>query len=363
MMISEKKTKQSPIIWLLLEHNYIGANKQCITLANHLGLGYECKMLVFNKDVILSRSEFLAGSLKQLQQEQSASLLSPWPDLILVSTRACEQVALWIKKTSHSKTKIVRLGKIRTPTDLWDLIISSKQYFLPKRNNILRTNLPLRDLNSDLMQFDILQWQAQINHLPGPYFSLFLGGPVKSFPYTEDRAKKLAELLNKKFRGQGTLLISSSRRTPQDFFTSLINNLQLPYYSYSWAANNLGNPYFAFLGIAKEVIIAGDSITMLAEAVIAGKFIHIYYHRRSWFYSLGMYLAKRLVSLLGIFTTKLLIVFRDDRRIHQYLIANGWAEMLQVEKNKPAIARAVINDDLQKAVMRVRQLFVEPCPG
>ncbi|HAT8606381.1 ELM1/GtrOC1 family putative glycosyltransferase [Legionella pneumophila] len=357
-MISEDGVdNQSMIIWVLLEQNYVGANNQCITLANHLGLQYECKTLVFDKEVILSKSDFLHGSLKQLNKEQSSSLLSPWPDLIVVPTKACEQIALWIKKASQEKSMLVRLGKVKTPVDLWDLIISPKQYCFPKRKNILCTNLPLRDINNELIQQEILQWRPEINHLPEPYFALFLGGPIKHFPYTEEKAKKLAELLNRKFSGQGSLLISSSRRTPGSFYECLIKNLKLPYYSYSWDANSTQNPYFAFLGMSKEVIIAGDSITMLAEAVITGKFIHIYYHRRPWFYSLGMQIAKGLVLFLGS-VTKFAIGIRDDRRFYRYLISQKKGTRLQEGSTKEIFIKTVRNEDLDNAVRHVRQLLV-----
>lgn len=52
-------------------------------------------------------------------------------------------VALWIQDRSHGRTKTVLVGRPRSALRRFDLVVTSAQYRLPARANIVRHTYPL----------------------------------------------------------------------------------------------------------------------------------------------------------------------------------------------------------------------------
>ncbi len=104
--------------------------------------------------------------------------------------------------------------------------------------------------------------------------SILLGGDSRHHTYTKDDFSKIAAYLNEKaISYQGTsnirFLVSPSRRTPAFGLAILAHhcqNIDLTIW------NGEGeNPYFNYLGVANEIMVTGDSISMLSEACYLGK--------------------------------------------------------------------------------------------
>ncbi len=55
-----------------------------------------------------------------------------------------------------------------------------------------------------------------------------------------------------------------------------MQTVSCPAHVYRWSAGATDNPYFAFLGLADEVIVTGDSMSMLAEACATHKRVYIF---------------------------------------------------------------------------------------
>jgi hypothetical protein len=173
-------------------------------------------------------------------------------------------------------------------------------------------------------------------------------------------------------REGGSLLVTTSRRTPKKTADVIEAEMPSQGFFYRWTAGNQENPYFALLGLADRFIVTGDSISMLVEVVRQGKPLAIYplpsrlRSMRLWFRRGVQHLlfgpihegsmpnhwrqrlGERLVRL------GLLEYQRDFSLFHQQLIAQGLAVCL----GDPFIpVRHLPSDDLPQVVERIKALF------
>src|SRR5690606_38221655 len=132
---SAPSSERAPIVWVLLGR-HPGDNAQLVGLADALGWGFEPKRIVFN-----SLSEHLLVRLGRTRlgmvREHSDPLTPPWPDLVLLAGYRSVSVARWIKRQSGGRTRLVTIGRPRAPLRVFDLVITTAQYGLPARENVL----------------------------------------------------------------------------------------------------------------------------------------------------------------------------------------------------------------------------------
>ena len=113
-----------------------------MALAEGLGLPFTVKQLAW-RPVDLLRAPPFAATLAGLEPEAAASLKAPWPTLVLSAGCENEPVARWIRQASGGRTRIVHVGRPWGPLDGYDLVVTTPQYRLPERPNVLQNEAPL----------------------------------------------------------------------------------------------------------------------------------------------------------------------------------------------------------------------------
>jgi hypothetical protein len=155
----------------------------------------------------------------------------------------------------------------------------------------------------------------------------------------------------------GSLLISSSPRTPPDAADALLAAVQGPAYVYRWRPTNKDeSPYLAYLALADRFIVTADSASMLAEACSTGRPVELFdwTPRRQTKRLLRAFPgSQRLEEALiywGIIKPK-----RDFQALHLELMKRGLlCSPGQKESRQPAKP-----DDLARTVTRIRRLMGE----
>jgi mitochondrial fission protein ELM1 len=104
-----------------------------------------------------------------------------------------------------------------------------------------------------------------------PLTTLLLGGNNRHSRYQESDMKALAEAL--KAIG-GHCFITPSRRTSPELLSMLKKHLKD--FSYEIWDGTGENPYPAYLGLADQIIVTQDSVSMISEACFAGKPVYIW---------------------------------------------------------------------------------------
>lgn len=266
---------QSPRVWVLDAYRS-GEKTQVRALAQGLGWPYEIKSLTYRKNEIRT-TLFRGRDLRGVNLLASDPLTPPWPDLVISMGMRNEPVARWIKDQSGGRTKLVFLGRLWADPAHFDLVITTPQYRVPDRPNVVRNALPLHPLTPERLDAARAHWAPKLAHLPRPYLTLNIGGPSGPYAFgARASARLLCDTLALVRARGGSLLVSSSARTPAEAIAAFGAQTDVPMQLYRFRPNDPDNPYLGFLAVADEIIVTADSISMLSEAYATGKPVHMF---------------------------------------------------------------------------------------
>lgn len=350
-------TTSTPNIWILASP-HAGDNTQLMALAENLGWPFEIKKLSYQPWQGLTRLGSPA-TLFGLTRDARIQIKPLYPDLIIGAGHSTESTAFWIQKHSGNKTKLVYFGTPLAKLDKFDLVITTPQYKLPQQANILHIDLPMHKFVPEKLETAASVWQNKLKHLPKPWTAILIGG--SSGPYTFDAATA-ARLAAATENIQGSLLVTTSARTPLIVTQILQTELQKPNYVHAWEANDLENPFIGFLAVADQFIVTADSVSMLSEACATGKTVLMFDTESG---SQVMRDGGKKISLWGknFYTTLFRFAMRfgktrwtrDLRIVHHQLTSKGQAQWLG-DAPKPH-AQSQKLSALEQATTRVKALF------
>ena len=344
-----------PLVWCLLGRK-AGDNTQVCALAAELG--YPCQ----EKHIVAQPWELLVhlgprASLAGINVARSSTLAPPWPELVITAGRRNEPVAHWIQRQSAGHSRLVHIGRPWAALDSFDLIVTTPQYFLPQRHNILHNQLPLhRRLPAELQQAG--QAFAPLwRELPRPWIAMLVGGNSGRFVFTPAKARQLGLQCNQLARDLGgSLLISNSPRTPEGATDALLEQISVPHYCYRFGKGGK-NPYAGLLALADVFVVTGESMSMLAEASSTNKPLLIFDIGDAdaiWWRQRHNYrykpLSHRFAMRFGPRRMR-----RDVSRIQQSLIESQRANWLG--EPPPAPPPSGQDTELANTADRVRQLL------
>lgn len=264
-----------PVVWVLLGKG-AGGNAQMLNLAESLGWPFVSKQLVHNSLYLLP-SILTGASLATLDRRRSATLEPPWPDLVIAASRRSVPVARWIRHQSGGHTRLVHLFYTMAPLHWFDLVISTPQYGLPQKNNVLQILAPLNRIPRQQIEDACRRWAPRLEELPRPWLALLVGGTSSSYVLDATVAERLGKEVSRKATELGgSVLITTSPRTSTAAVEALFKSVEAPAYRYRWRRDDPDNPYFAFLGLADRFMVTADSASLVIEAALMGKPVMIF---------------------------------------------------------------------------------------
>lgn len=344
-----------PLVWCLLGRK-AGDNAQVRALAAELGYPTQEKHIDAQPWELLVHLGPRA-SLAGISAARSSTLAPPWPDLLITAGRRNEPVAHWIKRQSGMQSRLVHIGRPWAPLDSFDLIVTTPQYFLPRRHNIVHNRLPLHRLLPEELQQAGRAFAPLWRDLPRPWIAVLVGGDSGRFVFTQAKARQLGLQCDRLAREHGgTLLITNSPRTPEGVIDALLEQVSVPHYCYRFGEGE-DNPYVGLLALANIFVVTGESMSMLAESASTNKPLLIFDMGdgdATWWRLRHNYrykpLSHRFAMRFGPRRMR-----RDVARIQQSLIDSQRANWLGAN----ALATPTVTKDTELAdtAARVRQLL------
>ncbi|MFD1693055.1 ELM1/GtrOC1 family putative glycosyltransferase [Azotobacter chroococcum] len=241
-----------PRVWVL-QGGRAGDNAQLTDIAEALGWPYEIK-----------RPESLA----------SAGATDAWPDLVLSAGRHTAVVARRIQRQSQGHARLVVLGRPRAPLADFDRVVTTPQYGLPLRQNVVDLPAP----SSASIPSTRRRWK------PGGSVSPICRGrgsrcwwaATASLPARRtDRCGAGPEAGAAARARGGSLLLSTSPRTSAGATDALLAAIDAPLWSYRFGSQG-DNPYRALLALADAFVVTGESVSMLTEACMSGRPVAVF---------------------------------------------------------------------------------------
>lgn len=364
--------QSSPQVWLLLGHK-IGDNNQVLALAEALGWPFVSKRLYY-RSTELWTNRLLGPNCLGIIGHRSSPLEPPWPDLVISAGRRNEPIARWIQQQAMQQqhpVRLVHLGRPWARLTCFDLIVTTPQYQLPALPNVLINRLPLHRVTSARLAMAGTEWQERFTSLAKPWIGVLIGGHSGPYRFDTYLAAKLAKQLNAlATEQQGSLLLTTSARTPIAAIEALRQQIQVPAFFHQWRPDDQDNPYYAVLGLADLLVVTAESVSMLTEACMTDKpvllfdlgesvrtrsFRPIDPADRPWWQRLH-HLHLRVIShhLAMRFAPKRMV--RDVRWIHRQLLQDQRVAWLHDGLHHKIIP-ASLQDELSRTVARVQQLF------
>jgi mitochondrial fission protein ELM1 len=241
-------------LWLLMATRH-GDNAQLRALA--ADLGWPARELALSHNALRRLPNALLGASLVSLRGPAEGLAPPWPDIVLGIGRRTVPTARWIAARSGGRTRLVWLGRPRAPLRHFHMVLTTPQYAMPEAPNLVRLSLP---------------WQAAMSDPPaggaGAHVLAVLGGPSKSAAPDAETVDALAGRAAARARALGLPLVATtSPRTPVPLAARLRERLGPETRLYDWAVEGgRANPYRDWLARAAEIVLTGDSVSVLADA-------------------------------------------------------------------------------------------------
>ena len=268
MSASFDRTGDNADLWILLGTRH-GDNQQLLAIADALAVPYKVVSLRFNAAAGLPPA-LLGASRLAWRSKTGAQIAAPWPRAVLASGRKSVSAALWIRKQSGGQTRLIHVNRPWAPLAWFDLIVTTPQYAVPPRANVLINRMPflLPSTSADIALPAWLQESAET--MPRPWTLAMVGGNSRPFVLDDDAAARFAETITAQVRSHGgSAWVLGSPRTPETAMAVIERSLDVPSRLVRWGQGD--NPYQALRQTADRFVVTMDSASMLTEALLSGR--------------------------------------------------------------------------------------------
>jgi mitochondrial fission protein ELM1 len=261
-------------IWVLGD-NRLGNTNQAIALAEEIGLEYELKNIKYNSLCKLPNF-FLKFKPVHIKESILSSLAAQqFPKIIISSGRRTAPLALYLKKKSNNRIKVIQIMNPNINSEAFDLIILPQHDKIRQiSSNVVRIIGALSNSNEKMK----VGAEALQQHYPDlkNFIAVIIGGDTKNYQFSKFAIENFNSILMKiAINHSSTLFFSFSRRTPDILKRKIKENFLWPHIIYDPEGDS-HNPYFGMLAKADYIICTADSISMNSEIASTGKPLFIY---------------------------------------------------------------------------------------
>lgn len=251
-------------IWVLADPR-AGTAAQALGIAERLGMPFRTVPLEWGRLARLpwpwpTRLGLTSAARMALAPEPG----SPGPGLVLSAGRRSAPVALWLARRHGARlVHCMRPGVAGTAR--FDLLVLGRHDSPPEAPNVLPILGATHRVSPARLAQAREEWAAALGPLPAPRVALLLGGPVRG----EGMDPAAAAAIGRQVAGfAGSVLATASRRTGAAATRALAAALgAVPHRLYAWGDAG-PNPYAGFLAWADTLVVTGDSVSMLSEALV-----------------------------------------------------------------------------------------------
>lgn len=254
-----------------------GSNAQTRGVVEALGLSYDACAIGYAREWPWQR---LAGVVRPTAASRAAMLAAPEPALVVSTGRRAGAAARWLAEALVRRTgRRPRLLHVQDPRyghAAFDRIIvmqhDRRRAVLERRDCVRVVTGAPHPLTRARVDAAAAPWQGAMADAPRPWIAVLVGGDSGRRRLDAAIARRLLAQARglATAAGGGTLMVTTSRRTPPDALGVLRAELAAPHRLWPCTAEAAANPYPGLLGLADAVIVTGDSMSMLSEATVAG---------------------------------------------------------------------------------------------
>ena len=196
-------------------------------------------------------------------------LVAPWPALAIGCGRQAALLVRSLRQWSGGATFGLQILDPRVDPAHFDLVIAPRHDGLSGAN-VIATLGALNQIDDHWLERAARGFPA-LAQLPRPRTALLIGGPRRGLGLDATWLENLiARMEAWRVRDGGSLLITTSRRTPTAWRDRLRSAFRNGCTCFWGGADDGANPYASYLALADRIVVSPDSINMLSEACAVG---------------------------------------------------------------------------------------------
>jgi mitochondrial fission protein ELM1 len=260
------------VTWVLTTGE-AGMRSQAVGLAEAVGLPIEEKRIVLRQPW-----STLPGGLIPLPRfalHPSADRLDPpWPRLVVACGRRSIGPALMVKRLSRGRTIAAYVQNPKRGLRGFDLVAAMPHDRLTGEN-VVTVQTALHGVTPERLAAARGEWRQRLAPDGRAFIGVLVGGDNGGYRLSTEVTARLLRVLRSAHAAHGLrAVITSSRRTS----AATREQIAAAADSEDWCAfwDETGdNPYLGILALAERLIVTGDSISMVSEALATGRPVHV----------------------------------------------------------------------------------------
>lgn len=255
---------EAAAVWVLADPR-AGTAAQALGIAERLAVPHRVVPLAWGPG---ARIAWPFPTRLGLAPAARARLAPPWPRLVLSAGRRSAPVARWLG-TKGARTVHCMLPGFGAAA--FDLLVLGRHDGLVRGDNVLSILGATHRMSPARLAAARAEWAA-LAGLPAPRVALLLGGQVGAAGMDPAAAAAIARAA---VGFGGSVLATTSRRTGRAAEAAVAGALRdVPHRLFRWGQGG-PNPYAGFLAWADAVVVTGDSVSMLSEALATAAPVYI----------------------------------------------------------------------------------------
>ena len=210
------------------------------------------------------RAPFLA-----LPHRQWRALSRPWPALAIGCGRHAAVVTRALREASSGATFTVQILDPRIDASRYDVVVAPRHDAL-EGPNVIQTMGSLNPIDDAWLALARSQF-GTLEKLARPRIALLIGGPRRGLAIDDAWfATVIAEVERWRERYGGSILVTTSRRTPAAWRERMRAAFRNGCTCFWGGEEDGANPYAGYLALADLIVVTPDSVNMLSEACATG---------------------------------------------------------------------------------------------
>ncbi|MDO8536453.1 MAG: ELM1/GtrOC1 family putative glycosyltransferase [Candidatus Omnitrophota bacterium] len=215
-----------------------------------------------------------------LEKDSYDKLMSTYAEFIVSCGSSLAPANIFMSKENNAKNVVVMDPAIPFGLKKFNFVIAPKHDKMKSGKNIITTTLAPNLVDTKTMQEAAEKIKKHANIAKNDIVGLLIGGDNPEFTLTSDLLRKvLSETLEAIRSNDAELLVTTSRRTSKAQESILKETLKGEAGCKLLVIANEDNPDGTLAGIlalCKVVVVSGESISMVSEAVASGKSVVVF---------------------------------------------------------------------------------------
>lgn len=197
-------------------------------------------------------------------------LRAPWPALAIGCGREGALVTRWLRQASGGKSFVVQILDPRIDPAYFDLVVAPRHDAL-QGANVIQSIGALNAVDETWLAEGLARFPT-LMQLPQPRTAVLIGGPRRDLDMDDAWFEECIARINAMTeRDGGSVLVSTSRRTPDAWRAASRARLRATCVHFWNGPADGENPYAGYLAAADRIVVTPDSVNMLSEACASGK--------------------------------------------------------------------------------------------